>query len=192
MLGYLQDNGRSHYKNNHIWQWSTEIEKSWGNEWVTAVAYVGSSASNLENTVPNLNKSGSGRGCRAVQASVPVLRRFTQPEHAASARNHSAAGELGEQQLQCAAIPVEKRLSNGLTFNGAFTYQRAHAIAYGANEGGAGFGQNVVQNPRNRELDYGRSNIDQRLRFVWSNIYELPWMRHRRASRAVVRRLVAE
>lgn len=67
-------------------------------------------------------------------------------------------------------------MGNGLSFNGAFTYQRAHAIAYGANEG-AGFGQNVVQNPRNREADYGRSNIDQRLRFVWSNIYELPWLR---------------
>ena len=50
------------------------------------------------------------------------------------------------------------------------------AIAYGANEG-AGYGQNVVQNPRNRNWDYGRSNIDQRLRFVLSNLYELPWMR---------------
>ena len=32
MLGYLQPDGRSFYKNNHIWQWSTEIEKSWGKE----------------------------------------------------------------------------------------------------------------------------------------------------------------
>ena len=83
----------------------------------------------------------------------------------------------------------EKRFSKGLTFNGAFTYQRAHAIAYGANEG-AGFGQNVVQNPRNREADYGRSNIDQRLRFVWSNLYELPWMRKAKGiQRAGIRRL---
>lgn len=52
-----------------------------------------------------------------------------------------------------------------------------HGLAYGANEG-AGIGQNQVQNPRNRLADYGRSNIDQRLRFVWSSIYEMPWMRN--------------
>ena len=43
--------------------------KSWGKEWVTAVAYVGSSASNLENTVPNLNNPDPGPG--AVQSRRP-------------------------------------------------------------------------------------------------------------------------
>ncbi|MFN7923673.1 MAG: carboxypeptidase regulatory-like domain-containing protein [Bryobacteraceae bacterium] len=176
MLGYLQDNGRSKYRNNHIWQWSAEIEKSWGRDWVTAIGYVGSAASNLENTVPNWNNPDPGAG--AVQARRPfpfyvdsrdtntllpfgTIRRL---ETWASSNYNSLQGR------------AEKRLSRGLTFNGAFTYQRGMAIAYGANEG-AGFGQNVVQNPRNRLADYGRSNIDQRLRFVWSSIYELPWLR---------------
>jgi Carboxypeptidase regulatory-like domain/TonB dependent receptor len=176
MLGYLQPDGRSFYKNNHIWQWSSEIEKSWGIGWLTAVGYVGSSASNLENTVPNLNNPDPGAG--AVQARRPY-------QYYVDSRDPATLLPLGTiRRLESWASSnynalqsrLEKRLSHGLSFNGAFTYQRAHAIAYGANES-AGYGQNVVQNPRNRGWDYGRSNIDQRLRFVMSNLYDLPWMR---------------
>jgi hypothetical protein len=177
MLGYLQSDGRSFYKNNHIWQWSSEIEKSWGKSWVTAVGYVGSSASNLENTVPNLNNPDPGPG--AVQNRRPY-------QYYVDSRDPNTLLPLGTiRRLESWASSnynalqsrLEKRLANGLTFNGAFTYQRANSIAYGANES-AGYGQNVVQNPRNRSWDYGRSNIDQRLRFVLSNLYELPWMRN--------------
>jgi hypothetical protein len=51
------------------------------------------------------------------------------------------------------------------------------SVGYGVNEG-AGYGPNVPQNPRDRRADYGRSNIDQRLRFVFSHVYEIPWMRN--------------
>jgi hypothetical protein len=185
MLGYLQEDGRSFYKNNHLWQWSTEIEKSWAKQWVTAVAYVGSAGSNLENTVPNLNNPDPGPG--AVQSRRPF-------QYYVDSRNPDALLPLGtirrleswaSSNYNALQARLEKRVSAGLTFNGAFTYQRAHAIAYGANEG-AGFGQNVVQNPRNREADYGRSNIDQRLRFVWSNIYELPWLRAAKGFRGLL------
>jgi hypothetical protein len=185
MLGYLQPDGQSFYKNNHIWQWSAEIEKGWGQQWVTAVAYVGSAASNLENTVPNLNNPDPGPG--AVQSRRPF-------QYYVDSRNPNTLLPLGtirrleswaSSNYNALQARAEKRFSKGLTFNGAFTYQRAHAIAYGANEG-AGFGQNVVQNPRNREADYGRSNIDQRLRFVWSNVYELPWMRQAKGFRGLV------
>ncbi len=176
MIGYLQENGRSAYRNNDIWQWTSELEKSWGKQFVTAVAYVGSAASNLENTVPNLNNPDPGAG--AVQARRPFQyyvdsRTPTSLLPLGTVRRLESWASSNYNALQARA---EKRMGNGLSFNGAFTYQRAHAIAYGANEGG-GFGPNVVQNPRNREADYGRSNIDQRLRFVWSNIYELPWLR---------------
>ena len=176
MLGYLQQNGRSNYKNNHIWQWSSEIEKSWGGNWVTAVGYVGSAGSNLENTVPNWNNPNPGPG--AVQARRPF------PFYVDSRDTNTLLPFGTIRRLETWASSnynalqsrLEKRFAKGLTLNGAFTYQKAMSIAYGANEG-AGFGQNVVQNPRNRRADYGRSNIDQRLRFVWSSIYEVPWMR---------------
>jgi hypothetical protein len=74
---------------------------------------------------------------------------------------------------------AEKRYSNGLTFNASFNYQKAMSVGYSVNEGG-GYGPGSPQNPRNRDADYGRSNIDQRFRFVFSHIYELPWYRNER------------
>lgn len=177
MLGYLDSNGRSNYRNNDIWQWSAELEKTWGSNFVTGVAYVGSAASNLEHSQSNYNNPDPGAG--AVQSRRPF-------QSYVDSRNPDVVLPLGTiRRLESWASTnynslqgrAEKRLSGGLTFNAAFTYSRAHAIGYGANEG-AGFGANYPQNPRDREADYGRSNIDQRLRFVYSNVYELPWMRN--------------
>jgi hypothetical protein len=179
MLGHLDENGRSNYRNNDIWQWSAELERTWGRDFLTGIAYVGSAASNLEHSQSNYNNPDPGPGpvqsrrpfqsyvdSRSPEAVLPLgtIRRL----ESWSSTNYNA--------LQARA---EKRLSHGLTFNAAFTYSRGHAIGYGANEG-AGFGGNYPQNPRNRLVDYGRSNIDQRLRFVYSNVYELPWLRNAR------------
>jgi len=49
-------------------------------------------------------------------------------------------------------------------------------IGYGVNEGGP-YGNSYSQDPRNRLGDYGRSQIDQRFRFVFSQIWEIPWLR---------------
>lgn len=62
MLGYLDSRGRSRYRNNDIWQWSAELERSWGKSLVTGLAYVGSAASNLELSVQNSNNPDPGPG----------------------------------------------------------------------------------------------------------------------------------
>ena len=61
---------RSLYLNNDIWQWSAEIEKSFGRDFVTGIAYVGSAASNIDMPVQNWNNPDPGLG--AVQARRPV------------------------------------------------------------------------------------------------------------------------
>jgi hypothetical protein len=177
MLGYLDENGRSNYRNNDIWQWSAELEKTWGRDFVTGVAYVGSAASNLEHSQSNYNNPDPGPG--PVQSRRPFQSYVDSRDPntvlpLGSIRRLESWASTNYNGLQARA---EKRLSAGLTFTAAFTYSRAHAIGYGANEG-AGFGANYPQNPRDREADYGRSNIDQRLRFVYSNVYELPWLRN--------------
>jgi hypothetical protein len=73
-------------------------------------------------------------------------------------------------------LRAEKRYSRGLSFVASYNFQRAIGVGYGINEN-AGFTSNTPQNPRNAELDRGRSAIDQRHRFVLSHIWELPWMR---------------
>jgi len=71
---------------------------------------------------------------------------------------------------------AEKRYSHGVTFNASFNFQKAMSIGYGVNEGGP-YGNSFTQDPRDRLADYGRSQIDQRYRFVFSHIWEIPWLR---------------
>ena len=179
MLGYLRadDGNRSHYLNNDIWQWSAEVERSIGSDMVAGIAYVGSAASNLEMGLGNSNNPDPGPG--PVQGRRPI-------QFYVDSRDVSTLLPLGtvrrleswtNTNFHALQTRFEKRYSKGLLFNASFNYQKAMAIGYGANEG-AGFTANYVQNPRNRLADYGRSAIDQRLRFVLSHIWEIPWMRN--------------
>ena len=71
MLGWTKadrDN-RSMYLNNKIWQWTTEIQRSFGQNFVTGIAYVGSAGSHLDMPVQNWNNPDPGLG--AVQGRRP-------------------------------------------------------------------------------------------------------------------------
>jgi hypothetical protein len=187
MLGRLvpENGNRSKYLNNYIWQWTTELEKSYGRNFVMGIAYVGSAATHLDQSVANSNNPDPGLG--AVQGRRPVRfytdsRDPSTPLPLATVRRLESWVNANYNALQARA---EKRYSNGLTFNAAFNYQKAMSIGYSVNEG-AGFGPGAPQNPRDRDADYGRSNIDQRVRFVFSHIYELPWYRNERGLKAAI------
>jgi hypothetical protein len=176
MLGQLQTNGRSKYLNNKIWQWTAEIERSFGNNWVTGIAYVGSSASNIDMPMQNWNNPDPGLG--AVQDRRPfpfyVDSRATNTPLALGTVRRLESGTSANYQAMQGRL--EKRYSKGLTFNTSFNYQKAMSVGYSVNENGP-YGANYTQDPRNRAADYGRSQIDQRFRFVFSHIWEIPWMR---------------
>jgi len=178
MLGWLQadrDN-RSMYLNNKIWQWTTEIERSFGQNFVTGIAYVGSAGSHLDMPVQNWNNPDPAAG--AVQGRRPY-------QFYVDSRNANTLLPLGtvrrleswtNSNYHAMQLRAEKRYSRGLTFNASFNFQKAMYIGYGVNEGGP-FGNSYSQDPRNRLGDYGRSQIDQRFRFVFSHIWEIPWLR---------------
>lgn len=178
MLGWLKadrDN-RSMYLNNKIWQWTLELERSFGQNFVTGIAYVGSAGSHLDMPVQNGNNPDPGLG--AVQGRRPV-------QFYVDSRNPNQLLALGtvrrleswtNSNYHAMQLRAEKRYSAGLTFNASFNYQKAMYIGYGVNEGGP-FGNSYSQNPRDRLADYGRSQIDQRFRFVFSHVWEIPWMR---------------
>lgn len=178
MLGWTQadrDN-RSMYLNNKIWQWTTEIERSFGQNVVTGIAYVGSAGSHLDMPVQNWNNPDPGLG--AVQSRRPY-------QFYVDSRDDSTLLPLGtvrrleswtNSNYHALQLRAEKRYSGGLTFNASFNFQKAMYIGYGVNEGGP-YGNSFTQDPRDRLADYGRSQIDQRFRFVLSHIWEIPWLR---------------
>jgi hypothetical protein len=184
MLGWTkaERDNRSMYLNNKIWQWSTEIERSFGRDFVTGIAYVGSAGSHLDMPVQNWNNPDPGLG--AVQGRRPV-------QFYVDSRNPAQLLPLGtvrrleswtNSNYNALQLRAEKRYSGGLTFNASFNYQKAMYIGYGVNEGGP-FGTNYTQNPRDRRADYGRSQIDQRFRFVFSHVWEIPWLRKARGPK---------
>ncbi|MGH9656938.1 MAG: hypothetical protein ACRD96_00245, partial [Bryobacteraceae bacterium] len=177
-LGWLKDSrgNRSMYLNNNIWQWSAEIEKSLGQNLVFGVAYVGSAGTHLDMPVQNWNNPDPGLG--AVQNRRPYRfytdsRQPDRPLELGTVRMLESGTSSNYNALQ---LRAERRYSGGLLFNAAFNYQKANSIGYSVNEGGP-YGTNFTQDPRNRRADYGRSLIDQRFRFVFSHIWELPWLR---------------
>ena len=178
-LGNLKadDGNRSNYLNNDIWQWTLEVEKSFGQDFVTGIAYVGSAAANIDMAVSNWNNPDPGLG--AVQARRPIQYYVDsrQPDTLlplGTLRRLESGTSANYNALQ---LRAEKRYSHGLTFHAAFNYQKAMSIGYSVNESGL-FGANYSQDPRNRKADYGRSYIDQRFRFVYSQIWEIPWLRN--------------
>jgi hypothetical protein len=165
------------YLNNKIWQWTAEIERSFGQNFVTGIAYVGSAGSHIDMPVQNWNNPDPGLG--AVQGRRPY-------QFYVDSRDPDTLLPLGtvrrleswtNSNYQALQLRAEKRYSRGLTFNASFNFQKAMSIGYGVNEGGP-YGNSYAQDPRNRLGDYGRSQIDQRFRFVFSHIWEIPWMRN--------------
>jgi hypothetical protein len=178
MLGWLQaDRGnRSMYLNNKIWQWTMEIERSFGRDFVTGIAYVGSAASHIDMPVFNFNNPDPGLGAVQDRRPFPFYTDSRQPNIPLPLGTVRRLESWTSSNYNALQLRAEKRYSGGLTFNASFNYQKAMSIGYGVNEGGP-FGANGVQDPNNRRGDYGRSLIDQRFRFVFSHIWELPWLR---------------
>lgn len=178
MLGYLKaDRGnRSMYLNNKIWQWSMELERSFGRDWVTGLAYVGSAGSNIDMPVQNWNNPDPG---------VPAVQSRRPYQFYVDSRNPNTLLPLGtvrrlesgsSSNYNALQARLEKRYSRGLTFNASFNFQKAMGVGYSINESGP-YGTNYTQDPRDRMSDYGRSQIDQRFRLVLSHIWEIPWLR---------------
>ena len=177
-IGNLQAErgNRSLFFNNYVYQWSLEVEKSFGQSYVAGIGYVGSAGVHMDN--PGFNSNNPDPGAAPIQARRPVpfyvdSRTPDQLLPIATIRNLETNVNTNYHALQ---MRGEKRYSKGLTFSAAFNFQKAMAIGYEINSGG-GFGPQQTQDPRNRLGDYGRSLIDQRFRFVFSNVWEIPWMR---------------
>ena len=187
MLGNVRaDNGnRSRFQNNDVWQWTAELERSFGASLVTGFAYVGSKGTHIDTTVSNFNNPdpapGNIQARRPIQSWVDSL----NPDRVlplGTLRYLDSATNSAYHALQ---VRAEKRYSHGLTFVGSFNYQKAIGVGYSVNESGP-FSSNVPQDPRNAKGDRGRFNLDQRFRFVFSHVWELPIFRNERGLKGFV------
>ncbi len=81
---------------------------------------------------------------------------------------------------------LNRRFRDGLAFQLAYTYGKSldynsDVFGEGPNSGGSG---NLLVDPLNSALDYGRSNFDIRHRFVANFLWEVPFLRARQGMLA--------
>lgn len=151
-----------------IYNWNLILERQFANDWLARVAYVGSHASRLSESLelnPAVYTAGSKLGTDA--------RRFFQPYGSISQASFDINSNFNSLQLT-----AQKRYSKGLTVMANYTWSKA-LDDMPANMGISGVAQGsnspIPWNWTGRhQYDYGPSEYDHRHRFVLSYVYDLP------------------
>jgi hypothetical protein len=177
-LGDLQaDRGnRSLFFNNYVMQWSAELEQSLGKSTVMGIGYVGSLGRHMDMPIFNFNQPDPGLGAIQARRPYPYYVDSRNPDQLLPISTIRYLQTDVNSSYNALQARFERRYAQGLTLVGSFNYQKAMGIGYEINSGG-GFGPQTTQDPRNRNVDWGRSVIDQRMRFVLSHVWELPLAR---------------
>ncbi len=146
-------------------QFNLTVQRSLNNSTQLTVGYVGALSRHLQ-VNPDINIPAQ---------TVPA----GQNEQNVRPFNQFGGGSLvayaGTANYNSAQVTLERRLSNGLSFLGAYTW--AHALDDATTLlGGTGQSNNGYRNFRllGYGYDYGNSYIDVRQRFVLNGQYELP------------------
>jgi hypothetical protein len=177
MLGNIDPStGRSRFLNNNIWQWTFEIERTFGHDIVAAVGYVGNKGTHLDQTVSNYNNPDPGLGDIQSRRRIQYYTDSLNPGVLVPLSTLRYLDSSLNAEYNALQAHVEKRFSHGLTFTASFNYQKSLATGYSVNES-APYESNVPQNPRDIALDRGRFGLDQRFRFVYNYVWELPFFR---------------
>ncbi len=181
MLGNeVASNGnRSSFLNNDLWQWTAELERSLGHDLVASVAYVGSKGTHIDTTRSNYNNPNPGLGDIQARRPIQFYADSLAPDKLVPLGTLRYLDSSSNSSYNALQARAEKRYSHGMTFAASFNYQKAIGLGYSVNESGP-FSQNVPQDPRNIKGDRGRFNLDQRFRFVLSQVWEIPFLRNQR------------
>lgn len=124
-------------------------------------AYVGTKGNHLNiNLDENVAVPGAG--------SVPARRPYP------GFGQVSSWEPRGPSDYNALQLSLEKRMSYGLSFLGAYTYGKSLDNGAGGNSS-TGESRINIQNPQNVSADYGLSNFDIRQRFTLSTVYQLPF-----------------
>lgn len=151
-----------------MYNWNLIVERQIVNEWIARVAYVGSHASRLSESLelnPAIYTAGSKLGTDA--------RRFFQPYGSISQASFDINSSFNSLQ-----VTLQKRYSKGLTVMANYTWSKS-IDDMPANMGISGVGQGsnspIPWNWSGRhQYDRGLSEYDHRHRFVLSYVYDLP------------------
>jgi hypothetical protein len=145
----------------NVSQYNFTVERQIIKSMVARAAYVGAKGDHLN---INLDENVAVPGAGAVPARRPYPG-FGQV---------SSWEPRGPSDYNALQLSLEKRMSYGLSFLGAYTWGKSLDEGAGGNSS-TGESRINIQNPQNLRADYGLSNFDIRQRFTLSTIYQLPF-----------------
>lgn len=162
--------------------WNFTVERSFGGNWLLDVGYVGTKGTKLprfyeadpavyvpgESTEQNVDQRRIYSGCTLGEPSSDCV--YNSMGNIATIANSNYSG------LQAS---LRKRLSQGLTFLGSYTYSKTlddvSSLNIGSSTTHGVAGENdLAEDPFNLEAEYGRSLFDARQRFVFSYEWQIP------------------
>jgi len=150
-----------------------EIERTFGKDFVASLGYVGNKGTHLDQTVSNYNNPDPGLGDIQSRRPIQFYTDSLKPGQLLPLSTLRYLNSGLNSNYNALHARVEKRFAHGLTFTAAFNYQKSLATGYSVNESSP-YQSNVPQNPRNTALDRGRFGLDQRFRFVYNYVWQLP------------------
>ncbi len=160
-IGSIGGNNVDHdYRIEYAGTLSLSIQHQLTANTVVELSFVGSNIQGADSsTVRNVPLPGSG----------PIAPRRPVPELS----SFNSLRWDGYSQFHSGTISIERRLSNGISFNA--NYSLSKSVDDASDPGSTTNEANLPQDVRDRDAEHGLSSFDRHHRFVASGIYELPF-----------------
>jgi hypothetical protein len=132
--------------------WNADVQRDLPRNLTVSLGYTGTKGSNLDmQRAPNRNPDGGLR----IEGVQPFLWQSS----------------VGRSTLHAITVRGRKRLSQGVSFGGAYAWSRAYDNASSFGSGGG----TVAQNDQDLEAEWGRSSFERRHALNADYTLELPW-----------------
>lgn len=151
----------------YVTQYSLGVQHQFGSTLLVEVGYQGSKGTHYTNSYAINNPTLATR-IASPTATIQSLRPFNSIGSKSQWGGITAIGAAGATNYNSLLLRVEKRYSNGLNFLSHLVYAKSLDNI------------NTPQNPSNPQAEWGPSDYDQKLRFVTSGFYDLPFGRGRK------------
>ena len=168
--------------------WNLTIQKSFGNDWLYEIGYVGTTGTKLPRFIegnPTIYIPGQSTEDNVNQRRLYSGCTLAQPDNC----NFASVGEIAgiaNSSYNALQSSLRKRFSHGLSFLASYTFSKSIDDVSSFNITGSAArptaGENdLAQNPFNIAAERGRSMFDARHRIVLSYQWSLPWLRGSRS-----------
>ena len=145
----------------YVQTWNLGIEKSYGNNWLVSVTYLGSKGTHLPIEFPVNTANTPGPGPLAPRQRLPQFAPLTIDANWATS------------SYQAGQLKIEKRTSSGLAFLTSYSYSKSLDVSSTVH--GTSQPYNGIQDSFHIRGSRGPSDFDLTHNFVTSVVYDLPF-----------------